>query len=187
MKRLPLLLALAAVALLGACRRAPEPAAASGADKPSLTFQGFEARASHRGQLVWEAKAVSAEVYRQGEKAMAKDVTMEYFVNGRRVSTGRADRASMDLKLYDMDAEGNVVVHGANGVVLETPRLTWDNKRQRASSTAHVRLTRGGTVLTGKGFSADRSLGDVRILEDVQAEAVSVQQLRKEALKWPKR
>lgn len=188
MRRLPLLALLCTAALLGACRRAsgPDPQAA-GADKPSLMFQGFEARASHRGQLVWEAKAARAKVYRQGEEAMAEDVTMDYFVGGRRVSTGRADRATMDLKAYDMVAEGGVVVRGNNGVVLKTSRLVWDNKRQRASSTARVRLERGATVLTGRGFSADRELRDVRILEDVQAEASSVQDLRKEAESWPAR
>lgn len=188
MKRPILIAALFAAALLGACRRAPDAdAMTGGADKPSLLFQGFEARASHRGKLVWEAKAAHAKVYRQGQKAMAEDVTMEYFVDGQRVSTGRADRAMMDLKLYDMDAEGGVVVRGINGVVLKTSRLTWDNKRQRASSSARVRLERGATVLTGRGFTADRELRDVRILEDVQAEARSVDDLRKEAGTWPQR
>lgn len=188
MKRHPLLLAVfAAAALLAGCRRAPtvDPAAGS-TDKPSLIFQGFEARASHRGQLVWEAKAVRAKVYRQGQKAMAEDVTMDYFVKGKRVSTGHADRASMDLKAYDMEADGNVVVQGSNHVVLMTPHLTWDNKRQRASSNSSVRVLRGSTVLTGRGFSADRELHDVRIFQDVQAEASSVQELRKEAAGWPK-
>jgi hypothetical protein len=52
MKRPILIAALFAAALLGACRRAPDAdAMAGGADKPSLLFQGFEARASHRGKL----------------------------------------------------------------------------------------------------------------------------------------
>lgn len=77
-------------------------------------------------------------------------------------------------------------VQSEQGVVLTTSRLSWDNQRQRASSTARVRVLRGGAVLTGRGFTADRDLHDLRILEDVQAEAVSVEQMRKEAATWPK-
>jgi hypothetical protein len=47
-----------------------------------------------------------------------------------------------------------------------------------------VRLTRGGTVLTGLGFSADKDMHDVRVLDDVQAEASSVQRLREDAKSW---
>ncbi|HXC64224.1 MAG TPA: hypothetical protein VNZ67_07685, partial [bacterium] len=56
--------------------------------------------------------------------------------------------------------------------------------QQRATSQARVRLTRGGTVLTGLGFSADKDLHDVRVLADVQAEAVSVESLRQDAKSW---
>ena len=178
------LLALVA-ALLAGCRKAPppeDPLAEKAA--PSLGLNGFRVRASHQGQLLWEAKAVRAQVYRQSQRAEAEDVTITYYSHGRRVSTARADRARMDLKDYDVDAEGNVKVNGTNGVQLETPRLRWDNKAQRASSSAHVRLTRGATVLTGEGFTADKDLHDVQVLADVQAEAQSVRRLKEDAQTW---
>lgn len=175
------------LALLGACRRVPvETASAANADKPSLLFQGFGARASHLGTLVWEAHAVRARVFDADQRAVAEDVTIDYYINGKKVSTAHAKLARMNLRSYDLEAEGDVKVQSEQGVVLTTSRLSWDNQRQRASSTARVRVLRGGAVLTGRGFTADRDLHDLRILEDVQAEAVSVEQMRKEAATWPK-
>lgn len=182
MRWLALLLLLA---LSPACRRAPQGEAAAGNEKPSLLFQGFGARASHQGELVWEARAVRARVFDAEQRAQAEEVEITYYVDGKAVSKARAKKARMDLGRYDVDAEGDVVLHGSNGVVLTTPRLKWDNRRQLATSSARVRVVRGGAVLTGRGFSADRALRDVRIFEDVQAEAVSVEQLRKEAVPWP--
>jgi LPS export ABC transporter protein LptC len=175
---------LAVLSFLAACRKVPVEAGNGQADQPGFLFQGFAARASHEGALVWEAHAVRARVFDKDQRALGEDVTLLYFQHGKQVSTAKAKTAKMDLKRYDVEAEGDVEVHGMNGVILQTQRLKWDNKAQRASSSARVRVIRGGAVLTGKGFTADRDLHDVRILEDVQAEAVSVQQLRKEAGTW---
>lgn len=180
-----LVLLLAALSALPACRRAPSGESNGVPDKPSLLFQGFGARASHRGEPVWEARAVRARVFDAEQRAQAEDVEITYYVKGKAVSKAWAKHARMDLGDYDLDAEGDVRLRGSNGVLLTTPRLRWDNARQVASSSARVRVVRGGAVLTGRGFSADRELRDVRIFEDVQAEAVSVEQLRKEAAAWP--
>jgi len=183
--RRALLMGLLTLGLAAGCRKAPPPQdPAVGKAAPSLGLNGFRVKASHLGQLLWEAKAVRAQVYRQDQRAEAENVTMTYYNQGRRVSTARADRARMDLKDYNVDAEGNVVVNGTNGVQLETPRLRWDNQTQIASSSAHVRLTRGSTVLTGEGFTADKSLHDVRVLANVQAEAASVRRLKEDAQTW---
>jgi LPS export ABC transporter protein LptC len=181
MPRRPLLFLVAACALLGACRKAPVAPAPGAAEKPGLLFRGFSARASHGGRTIWEARAVSARVYDQDQRAVASDVAITYFVDGRPVSRGWARSARMDLKDYDLEAEGDVRLEGSNGVKLYTSRLNWDNSLQRADSSARVRVVRGSTVLTGRGFSADRELRDVRILQDVQAEAASLQQLRHDA------
>lgn len=185
--RLRLTVGLALLACGVACRKVPNGLTGGGPEKPSFLFQGFAARASHEGALVWEARALRARVFDKDQRAFGEEVTIIYYQHGRPVSTAKAKTAKMDLKRYDVEAEGDVEVHGNNGVVLTTQRLRWDNKAQRASSSARVRVVRGGAVLTGKGFTADRDLHDVQILEDVQAEAASVEQLRKEAGSWPKR
>lgn len=180
MKRLCLLLLCAAC--LTACEKMPVAAAkAAGEEEANLSFHGFKVRASHEGVLVWEAEAVSARVYQAAHRALAQQVNMTYFQNGRPVSWAEADRADIDLKTYGVKARGDVKVRGRNGVVLTTTQLDWDNAAQIATSQAKVRVTRRGSVLTGWGFHADKALQDVRILRDVQAEASSVQELRRDS------
>ena len=178
-----LLILLACVAcLLSACEKMPvatNTGPATGDSAANLTFRGFKVRASHEGSLTWEAEALRAKVFQQANQAEAEQVTMTYFQNGRRVSQAQADRADINLKDYGVKARGNVRVTGSNGVVLLTQELDWDNAHQLATSNVKVRLERKGTVLTGWGMRADRALQDVRILHDVQAEAQSINELRK--------
>lgn len=180
------------LALCQACAPAPQPAPAPEAapaagkekEKSSLIFRGFEAQASHDGVLMWEAHAERARVNRQGQGAHAEVVTLIYFKNSRIVSRARADRAEIDLKDYDIVADGSVEVRSSNGVILRTPHLNWDNKAQRISSESKVLVLRGHTQLSGRGFTGDRDLRDVRILSEVQAEAASVDALREDSKTW---
>ena len=187
-QRRPALFFLLALCLPLACGRAPaaHPAQAGkkGKPAPSLLFQGFSARASHDGEMVWEAQADRAHVDHSGQTAHGEVVTVVYFRHGRVVSHARADEADIDLRDYNIDADGAVEVHSSDGVVLRTPHLYWDNRLQKISSASPVKVIRGHTVLTGRGFVGDRDLDDVRILHDVQAEAVSVEDLREESKTW---
>jgi LPS export ABC transporter protein LptC len=178
------------VCLCLSCTPPPPPPAppAPGKDKEksSLIFRGFSATASHDGVVLWEAHAERARVNRLGQGAHAEVVTLVYFKHSRVVSRARADRAEIDLKDYDIVADGSVEVRSSNGVVLRTPHLNWDNRAQRISSESKVMVLRGHTVLTGRGFTGDRDLRDVRILSDVQAEAASVGALREDSKTWSK-
>ena len=95
------------------------------------------------------------------------------------MSRATAKSAEINLKSHDLEAEGDVVVHGQNGVVLSTERLSWDNAKELVHTTARVRVLRGTSVLTGKGLSADRRLSKVEVQEDVTVESASVAELRK--------
>ncbi len=166
---------------LSACEKVPmAPAKVAGAEEPAnLTFQGFKVRSSHDGKMVWEAEAVRAKVFQQVNKAQAEEVTLTYFQNGRKVSQVWADHADMNLKDHDVKARGHVIVKGRNGVVLTTSQLDWDNETQLATSPAQVTMSSAMALpLTGWGMRADRSLNDVQILSNVQAEADNVNDLR---------
>ncbi len=168
-----------ATLVLGACQRSSVPAVSEAKEaEPSLFFEGFRARGTEGGATLWQAQAVRARVFQGDQKAFGEDVTIIYFQNGRRVSTATALRAEIDMAGYDFKASGQVVVKGANGVVLRTEYLRWDHKRQRAVSDSKVRVERKDTVLTGEGLIADRTLEDVQVLRNVQVEATSVQSLR---------
>jgi LPS export ABC transporter protein LptC len=184
-------LALAGILAGGCASQAAGPfaaaaaAAGGGKEKPSLIFKGFSARASHSGEIVWEAQAAHAVVNHEGVQADAEDVTMLYYSRGRQVSHGRANHAVIDLRTYDLKADGAVEVRSSEGVILRTPHLDWDNRQQRISSSSRVEILKGRTRLTGRGFRGDRDLRDVRVLSEVQAEALSVEALREDSKSWP--
>jgi LPS export ABC transporter protein LptC len=173
--------AFALTALLALCG-CEEPVKAGaqpeGADAPSLVFEGFKARGTFKGVKQWEALATRAKVYQGSQNAKAEDVEITYFQGGRPVSHASAKRADIDLKDYDLMAEGEVLVHAQNGVLLSTDRLNWDNSRQEVRTRSRVKVWRGGSVLTGRGLVADRKLEKVEVQEDVKIEAASVEELR---------
>ena len=142
-----------------AAARPPAQPAKKEQEKPSLLFQGFSARASHDGELVWEAQAERALVNHAGQKAHAEVVTMVYFRHGRVVSRARANQAEIDLRDYDIQADGAVEVHSSDGAILRTPHLDWDNRLQKISSDAPVEVLRGHTVLTGTLTASSRGGG----------------------------
>jgi LPS export ABC transporter protein LptC len=168
--------------LLGSAAWSAAPAPV---EKPSLAFDGFKARGTLKGVKQWEAEAARAWMFRGTRSARAEVVAITYFQKGKAVSRAWADKADIDLKTYDIEAEGNVVVHGQNGVVLETERLSWNNQKEQVHTQAAVRVVRGRSVLTGLGLVADRRLEKVEVQEDVKVESASVKELRREKLEKP--
>ncbi|MES2201901.1 MAG: LPS export ABC transporter periplasmic protein LptC [candidate division FCPU426 bacterium] len=177
-------LILGACLALAGCEGPREPSAAAppqtpSADKPSLVFDGFKARGTAKGVKQWEAEAKRAWVLKGSRNASAEDVTITYFQKGLAVSRARALHAEINLKTYDLEAEGEVVVHGQNGVVLESDRLSWDNQTEQVHTRSKVRVLRGRSILTGKGLIADRKMEKVEVLEDVRVETASVAELKR--------
>jgi LPS export ABC transporter protein LptC len=175
----PLLGALCALALWGCEPPSQAPVAGTKEELPSMVFEGFKARGSFKGVKQWEAEATRARVYQGSQNAKAEDVEITYFQGGRPVSRAKARHADIDLRDYDIDAEGDVIVRASNGVVLATERLSWDNSRQEVRTKERVKVWRGNSVLTGEGLVADRRLEKVEVQKDVKIETSSVKELRK--------
>ena len=72
--------------------------------------------------------------------------------------TGKVDENTNDL-----EATGNVVVVSDSGVVVETEKLFWDNKRQMIQSDELVRITSPKENLQGHGFESDQNLKNYKI------------------------
>ena len=180
-----LMLGMALLALGAAgCSQPPavSPSSASGQTRSeetaSLVFEGFKARGTLRGVKQWEAVASHARVFYGSQKAKAEEVEITYFQNGREVSHATARKADIDMDTFDLLAEGDVVVKAANGVVLLTERLAWDNDFEQVRTRSKVRVLKGGSWLTGIGLVADRKLEHVEVQQDIKIEAASVTELR---------
>jgi LPS export ABC transporter protein LptC len=172
------IVSLAAGLAAAGCEKKSEPAAPEAGPKPSLTFDGFRARGSSQGVILWEAEAQSAAVYHAKNLAQASRVNISYFQKGRVVSRLKADEADLDIVDHHIAARGNVVLKALNGVVLYTDRLNWNNITQRVTTPSFVKVIRKSTVLTGRGLKADRTLENVEVKENVEIRAKSLADIR---------
>ena len=84
-------------------------------------------------------------------------------------STLTADEGVLARRTNDMEVLGNVVVYAADGTVLTTEKLTWNERTGKIQSDRPVRATRGKDVMTGVGVEADPDLRNIRILSDFKA------------------
>ena len=74
--------------------------------------------------------------------------------------TGKVDENTNNL-----EADGNVVVVSDSGVVVETEKLFWDNRRQLIHSDEFVKITSPKETLQGHGFESDQSLKNYKIFK----------------------
>lgn len=58
------------------------------------------------------------------------------------------------------EAKGNVVATNAQGQVLETQQLFWNQKTKRIYSNVDSKVTQGDDVIVGTGFESDESMED---------------------------
>ena len=72
--------------------------------------------------------------------------------------TGKVDESTNNL-----EAIGNVIVVSDSGVVVETEKLFWDNKRQLIHSDEFVKISSPKENLQGHGFESDQNLKNYRI------------------------
>lgn len=123
-----------------------------------------------RGQKEWTFEAHKAFVYEKRNVLEAELVKVTFFdERGGVRSVITAREGKIDSSSRDMEAKGEVVVTGSDGVVLKTESLTWQNKARRIVSEDSVTVIRRGDVLTGWGFRGDPDLGQFEILRGMRA------------------
>ena len=91
-------------------------------------------------------------------------VHLDFFdENGKHSSVLTSETGKVDESTNNLEAIGNVVVVSDSGVVVETEKLFWDNKRQLIHSDDFVRITSPKEKLAGHGFESDQSLKNYKI------------------------
>ncbi len=72
-----------------------------------------------------------------------------------------ADYAIFWTKKELWEAKGNVKAVNADGRILETQQLFWDQRTQKIYSNVDTKVTEGEDVMIGVGFESDESLNDL--------------------------
>lgn len=86
-----------------------------------------------------------------------------YDREGNLVSTITANEGRIWQDRGEAVARGNVVVKNVDGEMLETEELHWDQRRDRISTKAKVKITRPGEVVYGQGLVSNTAFSDYTI------------------------
>lgn len=163
---------LAAVVVLSGCAGdEPESAAAKRTKPlPDQVISEFSLTETSTGHKDWHMIADKAYVYDKRNILETEVVKVTFFDENEAVrSVLEADYARLNRTTDDMEASGNVVVTGSDGVVLMTETLTWQSETRQIASDDSVTVYRNDDILTGWGFRGDPDLGSFRILRDMKA------------------
>lgn len=157
---------------LPSCSREPAADSVQSQDRPlpDQVISDFEITETSMGKKDWTMQAAEAYLYEKRNVLEARTVEVTFFEEAGAVrSVLNADYGKLNRNTDDMEARGNVVVTGADGVVLETESLTWQSKTRKIASDDSVKVIRNEDVLTGWGFRGDPDLGSFSILRDMKA------------------
>ena len=171
MRRVSVVL-LGLLALTVCCSREEEGSVLKTADRPlpDQVISDFRITETSMGKKDWSMKAVEAYLYEKRNVLEAREIEVEFFDEAGEIrSILRADNGRLNRNNDDMEAKGDVVVTGEDGVVLETQSLKWESSTRKIVSDDSVRVLRNRDVLTGWGFRGDPDLGSFSILRDMKA------------------
>jgi len=156
----------------GGC--AEQPAHRSGRigeDEPTRLVVDLVLRESEAGRMRWVLRADSALSFAESEPTLLRGMTLDFYdpAGDSVLSILTAREGEVAEGRRDLVARGGVVVRTAEGHRLETEELRYDHEAGQVVSRVFVRLTRGGSVLTGVGIESDPQLRAYRILSEVEA------------------
>lgn len=155
-------------------------------DKETLiTMQSTDhiLRESKNGRLQYQAETPLMERYQQASQPymeFRKGIQVETYNDTTYLveSTIIADYAKFIEPLELWEARGNVVVTGANGQILETEQLFWDQKIDKIYSNVDSKVTQGDDVMIGVGFESNSKFDKYIIRQPRGQVAVDAEQRR---------
>ena len=165
-------LLLIGLAGLPGCRGEDSSAPAGTASRPlpDQVISGFSLTETAKGLKEWTFAAGTAAVFEKRNILEADTVKVTFFdAQGGVRSVVTARSGKLNRNTDDMEARGDVVVTGADGVVLRTESLTWAAESRQITSEDSVTVIRHGDVLTGWGFRGEPDLGKFEILRSMKA------------------
>jgi|SRR5262245_53636849 len=127
----------------------PEPSQ----NKADYRLKEVHLQEEGRGATRWQLDAEYGEIFEDQGRTVMKKVVVRV-EEPARVWTVSADEGDMLRDSKDVELRGNVVLVTSDGLRLETARLAWTAKEQRAWTAEPVTIYRNGIVVRGQGFES---------------------------------
>ena len=133
-------------------------------------IDGFTLTQTQEGTRVWSLSAENALVYEDADRVELTTLRIDFFDDKGEVrSTLTADEGVLERRTNDIEVLGDVVVYAADGTILTTEKLTWNEMTGKIESDREVRVTKGKDVMTGVGVEADPDLRNIRVMSEFKA------------------
>lgn len=115
-------------------------------------------------KLQWKLEARTVEQSMRGRTNL-ESVEITYYSDDGRVTVLTAESALYDENARNATLRGNVIVKTSDGGSLSTDSLKWDQEKEILQGEGKVRITRGGSIINGKGFELSPADETFRIYE----------------------
>ncbi len=133
-------------------------------------IDGFTLTQTREGSKVWSISADHALVFIDADRIEMMDLRVDFFDDDGEVrSTLTANEGVLARRTNDMEVTDNVVIYAADGTILTTDKLTWNERKGKVESDRPVRVTKGDDVMTGVGVEADPDLKNIKVKSDFRA------------------
>jgi len=146
----------------------PEPEGAAGADAEMVTrdFRHVETRMD---RTIWVLEAKRAEIREQKARLTAVKVTW-FGEAGAPPVVITSDAGRIDFETRNAELSGRVRAERADGAVLETERLVFDDRRKLLHAPEPVRITTPDFSFSGSSLTANVASRNVRLDGRVEGE-----------------
>ncbi len=136
---------------------------------PTAEVIDFESMSTDSGKVSFTMKAPKLLRFEiDGKEYVEFPEGMElkkYDMNGKIVSSIRADYAKQFVDEDKWEASNNVIATNINGDTLKTEHLTWEREKGIIHSDEYVKIIRPDQTYTGIGFTSDEEMEHWKILK----------------------
>ncbi len=143
-----------------------EPEADAVAEPVGITQELREVRYSQSkgDKLLWRLDAKRVE-QADGGPVDLQSVEITYYGDDGRRTVLTADVGLYDAAGRNATLRGNVIVETSDGGRVETSAVHWDQDEEKLSGAGEVIITRGDSIIRGKGFELLPENETLKILE----------------------
>ncbi len=141
---------------------------------PNISFKNLTQVNVKYGRKQYVAKAEKANIFNnnQNNKMILDNISFYQFDKKEKaVTSGKADKASLDFKTSNVTIEGNIDIYSKKEEAkITTNYLVWEDKNKiiKGNLKEEIKITKdNGTEIAGKGFKVDTKKNIITFQKEV--------------------
>ena len=158
-----ILLLILSVTLLAACGKGGKDSGGENPQIPEQALEKFSVMETKEGKPHWVLDAASAQILETQKKVLLKSPQVQFYQEGKLVSTLIAATGRINTENYDIWGEGDCVLTTVEGERLETQNLHYRSDIKKIVTDEKVKLIRPHEIITGTGMEATPDLENITI------------------------